>query len=430
MSPRMAGWWHGECQVPGLSPSLLRQVQDQAGLQTVTWLSGDVLVVQAPSERLVEKLITKIVDAGHMAGIVNPLDTTEPTITQLPAGPLPPPPPTDAYPANPPPPPPPPPSPSQQRSHPSEGGVSPPQPPPPPPPAPPPSSSHNPHPADGGVSSIQPNPPPWTSTEWHFLQAFCQGTWSTGVGPEINKKFRHDVDWTCGDGRTVLLTWITKGNCRAVFGINHRWVLKYSYWQGGQSNQIECEMYNRVPHLLPPTFRLDAAYSCVLQGRAEFTLETLLGGPTTTEFMLPLLGKLCEYLRTLTLEACRHRLRIKDFSPRNVAYFAADWGPPGGGLSPHGPPGGGMSPHGPPGGGMSPHGWACCDFGNWELMSALSEREVWHHLNEIFNRLKSSDHWERRSNALECMRSWLVSRPGEHRAEQATDYLMSTMNFR
>ena len=228
----------------------------------------------------------------------------------------------------------------------------------------------------------------------------------------INKRFNFDVDWTTGDGRNVRLAWITKGQCRAVFGLNHRWVLKYAYWQGGQSNQIECEMYLRVPHLLPPTIRMDAAYSCILQGRAECTLDTLLAGPMTTTQIIPLLGKLCEYLRRLTLEACGHRLRIKDFSPRNVAFFAA------GGLPPHG-------------GGLSPHGWwACCDFGNWEVLPQSSGREVWHHLHDILKRLESSDHWAHRSNAFECMSSWLVSRPGEHSVEQATHYLLSVMNLR
>ena len=242
----------------------------------------------------------------------------------------------------------------------------------------------------------------------------------------INKKFNFDVDWTTGDGRNVRLAWITKGQCRAVFGINYRWVLKYAYWQGGQSNQIECEMYQRVPHLLPPTFRMDAAYSCILQGRAEFTLDTLLAGPQTTTEIIPLLGRLCEYLRRLTLEACGHRLRIKDFSPRNVAFFAAGWAPPGGGLSPKGP-GGGLSPQGS---GVFTHGWACCDFGNWEFLPPSSGREVWHHQHDVLKRLESSDHWAHRSNAFACMSSWLVGRPGEHLAEQATDYLLSVINLR
>ena len=232
----------------------------------------------------------------------------------------------------------------------------------------------------------------------------------------INKRFNFDVDWTTGDGRNVRLAWITKGQCRAVFGLNHRWVLKYAYWEGGQSNQIECEMYQRVPHLLPPTFRMDAAYSCILQGRAEFTLDDLLAGPETTAQIIPLLGMLCEYLRRLTLAACDYRLRIKDFSPRNVAFFAAGLAPSGGGLSPLGP-GGGLSPQG--------GGWACCDFGNWELMPPSSGRVMWNHQHDILKRLESSEHWKHRSNAFKCVRSWLVDRPGEHQALQAADYLLT-----
>ena len=116
-------------------------------------------------------------------------------------------------------------------------------------------------------------------------------------------------------------------------------------------------------------------------------------------------GKLCEYLRRLTLEACAHRLRIKDFSPRNVAFFAAGWAPPGGGLFPQGL-GGGLSPQG---GGLSPLGWACCDFGNWELLPQTSGREVWHHLNDILKRLESSEHWAHRSKAFECI--WVLPVP-------------------
>ena len=98
----------------------------------------------------------------------------------------------------------------------------------------------------------------------------------------------------------------------------------------------------------------------------------------------------------------------------------------GGGLFPQGL-GGGLSPQG---GGLSPLGWACCDFGNWELLPQTSGREVWHHLNDILKRLESSEHWAHRSRAFECMSSWLVSRPGERLAEQATNYLLSVMNLR
>ena len=145
----------------------------------------------------------------------------------------------------------------------------------------------------------------------------------------------------------------------------------------------------------------------------------------STREIIPLLAMLCEYLRKLTLEACGHRLRIKDFSPRNVAFFETGWAPPGGGLSQG--PGGGLSPQG----GIPPHhGWACCDFGNWEVLAASSGREVWHHQNDILKRLESCDSWARRSNAFECMRSWLVSRQGEHLAIQAADYLQRAMNLR
>ena len=219
----------------------------------------------------------------------------------------------------------------------------------------------------------------------------------------INKKFQSDTDWTTSDGRTVLLEWITKGQCRAVFGLNYRWVVKYAYWQGGQSNQIECEMYRRVPHLLPQTFQMDARCSCILQSRGEFTLDALLGGPMTTRHLIPLLAKLCEYLRRLTHEAFGHRLRIKDFSPRNVAFF---------------------------GGGMSPQGWACCDFGNWELLSPASCRDASHAQRDVLSRLESSDHWARRTNTFACVSSWLVSRPGEHTAEQAADYLTTVIAAR
>ena len=100
--------------------------------------------------------------------------------------------------------------------------------------------------------------------------------------------------------------------------------------------------------------------------------------------------------------------------------------PAGEGLFPQGL-GGGLSPQG---GGLSPLGWACCDFENWEWLPQTSGREVWHHLHDILKRLESSDHWAHRSKAFECLSSWLVTRPGEHLAEQATHYLLSVMNLR
>ena len=43
----------------------------------------------------------------------------------------------------------------------------------------------------------------------------------------------------------------------------------------------------------------------------------------TTRELTPIMGSLCEYLRQLTEEILNYRVRIKDFTPINAAFFAA-----------------------------------------------------------------------------------------------------------
>ena len=50
-----------------------------------------------------------------------------------------------------------------------------------------------------------------------------------------------DIDWTSADGSRVC---IAKGQCRAIFGIDHLWVIKYAFWKGGTYNETEVRMYH------------------------------------------------------------------------------------------------------------------------------------------------------------------------------------------
>ena len=182
------------------------------------------------------------------------------------------------------------------------------------------------------------------------------------------------------------------------------------YKRQGDSNEIEVQMYCRVPHLLPPTITVGAGgYAVILMSRAEFTLDALLAGPMTNAEIIPLLSSLCEYLRKLTEQAFTYKLHIKDFSPRNVAFF------PAGGLSP------------PQGGGVSPPGWACCDFGNWAVLPLSSWRDASNARGDVLKRLENSDYWARRRDLFAWLNEWLVGRLCEHAAEQAAAYLRSVV---
>ena len=185
-----------------------------------------------------------------------------------------------------------------------------------------------------------------------------------------------------------------------------------AFWPEGRSNEIEVQMYNTCPHLLPCTIPVRTGHEVILMRRAEFTLEKILAGSLTTKEIIPLMPNLCEYLRKLSAEAARLRLRVKDFSTNNVAFFYSQL--------PH-DAAGGLSPL--RAGGTFSQAWSCCDFGNWELLSPLSVRGIAHFRKDVLSRLESSEHWTRRSNLFACLSHWLNNCPDSHTAEQATWFL-------
>ena len=124
------------------------------------------------------------------------------------------------------------------------------------------------------------------------------------------------------------------------------------------------------------------------------------------------MANLCEYLRKLSAEAARLRLRVKDFSTNNVAFFYSQLPrDAAGGLSP-------LRERG-----TFSQAWSCCDFGNWELLSPLSGRSIAHARKDVLSRLESSEQWTKRSNLFACVSHWLNNCPGAYTAEHATWFL-------
>ena len=169
-------------------------------------------------------------------------------------------------------------------------------------------------------------------------------------------------------------------------------------------------MYKRAMHILPPTLAVDPKFQTILMSRGDLTLERMLSGPMSTKEIVPYIGSLCVYLRKLTNEAMRWKFRIKDASPRNIAYCSA------GGLSPPQ----GLTPLND--GGVVPAGWAFIDFGAWVALEG-QWLETWHAQNDVANRLKSSEEWKNHPGLFDALKKWLFSRPAENSADEALTFV-------